>query len=310
MKEHKGRHILDVPTVFESSMDRRRFLGAGIKIGFGVAAGSLLAAAMCAAQTPSNRRKEQTPAHTKQKGRVFITGSADGLGHAAAKTLLAGGYLVVVHVRSKARLTAVQELVDQGALATIGDLSDIEQMRDLASQVNKIGQMDAVIHNAGVSSGPQVLPVNVVAPYLLTALIRRPKRLIYLSSSMHTGGRATLKGMDWTGRTSTGSYSDSKLFVTTLSAAVARLWPDVLSNSVDPGWVPTKMGGPNATDDLRLGHLTQEWLATSDDPEALTSGGYWYHQRRVKPHSAVHDTKFQDQLLDELARATGTSLPR
>ncbi|MGE0808877.1 MAG: daunorubicin C-13 ketoreductase, partial [Burkholderiaceae bacterium] len=131
---------------------------------------------------------------------------------------------------------------------------------------------------------------------------------IYLSSSMHRGGRASLAGMDWTGRTSTGSYSDSKLFVTALTMAVARLWPDVLSNAVDPGWVPTRMGGPSAPDDLRLGHLTQEWLATSDDPEALTSAGYWHHQRRQKPHPAVNDTRFQDSLLAELASATGTTL--
>jgi NAD(P)-dependent dehydrogenase (short-subunit alcohol dehydrogenase family) len=104
--------------------------------------------------------------------------------------------------------------------------------------------------------------VNVVAPYLLTALMQRPTRLIYLSSGMHRGGYASLEGMDWSGHTSTGSYSDSKLFVTALSAAVARRWPDVFSNIVDPGWVPTRMGGPNAPGDLRLGHLTQEWLAT------------------------------------------------
>lgn len=243
-----------------------------------------------------------------RKARVFITGSADGLGHAAAKTLLAQGHDVVVHVRSQARLPAVKELVDQGAVATIGDLSDLAQIRDLASQVNAIGRMDAVIHNAGVISGSQLLVVNVVAPYLLTALIQRPQRLIYLSSSMHAGGRASLAGMDWSGRTSTGSYSDSKLFVTALAAAVARLWPDVFSNAVDPGWVPTKMGGPGAPDDLRLGHLTQEWLATSDDPEALTSGGYWHHQRRQQPNPAVDDIRFQDQLLAELARATDTTL--
>jgi NAD(P)-dependent dehydrogenase (short-subunit alcohol dehydrogenase family) len=258
--------------------------------------------------TASTSARSPSPSKTTQKTRVFITGSADGLGHAAAKTLLNDGYQVVVHVRSQARLTAVRDLVDQGALATIGDLSDFAQTRDLASQVNNIGLMDAVIHNAGVYSGAPVLPVNVVAPYLLTALIRGPKRLIYLSSGMHTGGRTNLGGMDWSGRRSTGSYSDSKLFVTALSAAVARIWPDVLSNSVDPGWVPTKMGGPNAPDDLRLGHLTQEWLATSEDPEALATGGYWHHQRRVRPHPAVHDTKFQAQLLNELARATGTPL--
>ncbi|WP_427308194.1 SDR family NAD(P)-dependent oxidoreductase [Cupriavidus sp. H39] len=240
---------------------------------------------------------------------MFITGSADGLGHAAAGTLLAEGHEVIVHVRSQARLPAVAALVDQGAIATIGDLSDVGQIRDLARQVNAIGGMDAVIHNAGVISGAQLLVVNVVAPYLLTALIRRPRRLIYLSSSMHTGGRASLAGMDWTGRSATGGYADSKLFLTTLAAAVARRWPDVYSNAVDPGWVPTKMGGPDAPDDLRLGHLTQAWLATSEDPEALTSGGYWYHQQRRKPHPAVHDTGFQQRLLAELARATGTGLP-
>lgn len=243
-----------------------------------------------------------------RKARVFITGSADGLGHAAAETLLAQGHEVVVHVRSQARLPAAKALVDQGAIATIGELSDSAQIRDLARQVDALGRMDAVIHNAGIVSGPQLLVVNVVAPYLLTALIRRPQRLIYLSSGMHKGGRASLAGMDWSGRTATGSYSDSKLFVTTLAAAVARLWPDVFGNAVDPGWVPTRMGGPNAPDDLRLGHLTQEWLAVSDDPEALTSGGYWHHQQRQNPHPAVNDTRFQDQLLAELARATGTAL--
>ncbi|WP_082190063.1 SDR family NAD(P)-dependent oxidoreductase [Frateuria defendens] len=293
-------------------MDRRRFLAAGIELGSGLVAGTLIAAMPALAQTPPNARKEVSMSHAQRgagrKARVFITGSADGLGHAAAKALLAQGHDVVVHVRSQARLPAVKELVDQGATATIGDLSDLAQIRDLARQVNAIGTMDAVIHNAGVYSGSSVLVVNVVAPYLLTALVQRPKRLIYLSSSMHRGGRASLAGMDWSGRTATGSYSDSKLFVTTLAMAVARRWPNVFSNAVDPGWVPTRMGGPNAPDDLRLGHLTQEWLATSNDPEALTSGGYWYHQQRQKPHPAAADTRFQDQLLAELARATGTTL--
>jgi NAD(P)-dependent dehydrogenase (short-subunit alcohol dehydrogenase family) len=107
---------------------------------------------------------------------------------------------------------------------------------------------------------------------------------------------------------SSGSYPDSKLFVTTLTAAIARLWPDVLSNAVDPGWVPTRMGGPGAPDDLRLGHLTQEWLATSDDPDARTSGGYWHHQRRIEPHPAIRDRRFQDELLDALGRLTATRL--
>jgi NAD(P)-dependent dehydrogenase (short-subunit alcohol dehydrogenase family) len=239
--------------------------------------------------------------------RVFITGSADGLGRLAAETLLDAGDEVVVHVRSRERLAAVDNLVGRAAAAVVGDLSDIEQTRAIARDVNELGQMDAVIHSAGVSTGPHVMPVNVVAPHLLTALIHRPQRLIYLSSSEHRSGRPDLSTVDWSGGRR-GSYPDSKLFVTTLAAAVARLWPDVVSNAVDPGWVPTRMGGAGAPDDLRLGHLTQEWLATSDDPEARTSGGYWYHQRRTEPHPAVHDPRFQDQLLEALGRVTSTRL--
>lgn len=240
--------------------------------------------------------------------RIFITGSADGLGRAAARTLMNAGHDVVVHVRSDLRLTAVRDLVGRGASAVVGDLSDLGETSRVAEQVNRLGAMDAVIHNAGVYRGPRIMPVNVVAPYLLTALVERPQRLVYLSSGMHRGGRAELAHVDWSGRRATGSYSDSKLFVTTLAVAVARIWPNVISNAVDPGWVPTRMGGPGAPDDLRLGHLTQEWLATSDDPRARTSGGYWYHQRLQDPHNAVHDIDFQNELLAELADHTGTAV--
>jgi NAD(P)-dependent dehydrogenase (short-subunit alcohol dehydrogenase family) len=240
--------------------------------------------------------------------RIFITGSVDGLGRAAAETLLEDGHEVIVHARSTQRLTALNDLIDGGASAVVGDLADFDQTRAVAEQVNRLGRVDAVIHNAGIYSGPQILPVNIVAPYLLTALIDRPERLVYLSSGMHHGGRADLAGLDWSGQRRTGSYSDSKLFVTTLTVAVARIWPDVYSNAVDPGWVPTNMGGPGAPDNLRLGHLTQEWLATSDEPEARTSGGYWFHQRLRTPHPAVRDPHFQDDLIDALARFTGVSL--
>lgn len=241
--------------------------------------------------------------------RILITGSADGLGHATAQTLLDGGHEVVVHTRNRERLAAVGDLLDRGAHAVVGDLADVDETRELAEQANELGQMDAVIHNAGVISGAALLVVNVVAPYLLTALVSQPARLVYLSSNMHRGGRPALDGMDWSGHRATGTYSDSKLFVSTLAAAVARLWPDTLSNSVNPGWVPTRMGGAGAPDDLRLGHLTQEWLAVSDDPRALTSGGYWHHQELRDPHPAVNDVRFQDALLEALAGFTGVTLP-
>jgi NAD(P)-dependent dehydrogenase (short-subunit alcohol dehydrogenase family) len=240
--------------------------------------------------------------------RVLITGSADGLGRAAAEDLVADGHEVIVHARSAERLAAVEPIIGRGASAVVGDLSDVEQTRSVADQVNRLGRVDAAIHNAGVLRGPHLLMVNVVAPYLLTALVDRPQRLVFLSSDMHHGGRANVNGLDWNGQRPTASYSDSKLLLTTLAMAVARLSPNVFSNAVDPGWVPTKMGGPGAPDDLRLGHLTQEWLATSDAAEARSSGGYWYHQRCREPHPAALDPRFQDDVLAALASFTGARL--
>ena len=240
--------------------------------------------------------------------RVFITGSAEGLGRGAAEELLDGGHRVVVHARSEQRLTALRDLLDRCAEAVVGDLADPDETRSVAEQVNRLGRMDAVIHNAAVMNGPGVLAVNVLAPYLLTALIDRPDRLVYLSSGMHRGGRSGRAALDWGSNGSSISYSDSKLLVSTLAAAVARRWPDVLSNSVNPGWVPTRMGGSSAPDDLRLGHVTQVWLATSNDQDAQTSGHYWHHQRTAAEHPAVLDVRFQDELLAALADRTGTAL--
>jgi NAD(P)-dependent dehydrogenase (short-subunit alcohol dehydrogenase family) len=225
----------------------------------------------------------------------------------AAESLLSSGHEVVVHARNRERAASLDDLVGLGAQLVVGDFSDCDAVRQVAAELNNAKPLDAVIHNAGVLSGGAVIPVNVVAPYLLTALLPGPRRLVYLSSSSHFGGGPSLEGIDWRGQRP-GSYSDSKLLVTTLAAAVARLWPEVMSNSVDPGWVPTKMGGRNAPDDLELGHETQEWLASSDDPEALTSGGYWYHRQRREPHPAVNDEAFQDLLIEALAAEAGVRL--
>ena len=88
-----------------------------------------------------------------------------------------------------------------------------------------------------------------------------------------------------------------------------RYQPDVLSNALKPGWVPTKMGGPGAPDDLSLAPVTQAWLAVSDDPEATVTAGYFYHQRPRQVHPAARDPAFQDELLNYCASLTGVTLP-
>lgn len=252
--------------------------------------------------------------------RVFITGSTDGLGRNAARTLIAERHEVVLHARSKERAAALADLAPRAKGIVIGDLASAAQTRALAEQVNRIGRLDAVIHNAGIYREPdrgttpeghaKVLAVNVLAPWILTALIERPDRLVYLSSSMHYGGEGPLDDIDWkTRRWNTNqAYSESKLLITALTFALARRWPKVLSNAVDPGWVPTKMGGSGAPDDLEKGHLTQTWLATSDDSGAKVSGAYWHHRVQRKPAAQSLDTKFQDQLVEKLVELTGVEL--
>ena len=252
--------------------------------------------------------------------RVFITGSTDGLGRAAAAALVGEGHQVVLHARNRERASAVADLGSQSEGLVIGDLSSAVETRRVADQVNAIGRMDAIIHNAGAYSTqgraptPEghatIIAVNILAPYMLTALIERPRRLVYLSSGMHRSGTASLSDIDWIERrwNASQAYSDSKLYVTALALAVAGYWPEVLSHAVDPGWVATKMGGPGAPDDFEEGYLTQTWLAVSDDRRATVSGQYWHHRRPRTPAKAASDPEFHDRLSSTLATLTGVRL--
>jgi NAD(P)-dependent dehydrogenase (short-subunit alcohol dehydrogenase family) len=199
---------------------------------------------------------------------VFVTGSADGLGCAAAQSLLDDGHWVVLHARSAERAATLAELASRSAGVVVGDLRTAAETRSIADQVNAIGRMDAVIHNVGVyterSRGSTaeghagILAVNTLAPYMLTALIERPGRLIYLSSGLHRGGEGSLDDIDWTKRPwdPARAYAESKLHVVALAFALARRWSQVLSNAVDPGWARTKMGGPGAPVDIDTGQRT------------------------------------------------------
>jgi NAD(P)-dependent dehydrogenase (short-subunit alcohol dehydrogenase family) len=248
--------------------------------------------------------------------RVLITGSTTGLGEGAARQLLGEGHEVVLHARSPERARDVDALAlaGQAVGVVVGDLADAAETRAVADQANAIGGIDVVIHNAAIYADGErahTLAVNVVAPYVLTALIEGPRRLIYLSSDMHRSGNPSPHAFDWSGsaRIGTQAYCDSKLYLTALAMALARRWPDMLVSAVDPGWVPTRMGGRGAPDDLVLGHRTQAWLAVSHDVDATTTGRYWHHQSCVPPAAAALDEDFQSAVIRELQAVTGTALP-
>jgi NAD(P)-dependent dehydrogenase (short-subunit alcohol dehydrogenase family) len=254
--------------------------------------------------------------------RVLVTGSADGLGQMAARLMVAAKHRVVLHARSGERAAEALAAVPGAETAVVGDLSSIRETRDVADQVNGLGAFDAVIHNAGigyrerrrvetVDGLPQVFAVNTLSTYVLTALINKPKRLVYLSSGMHRGGDSSLRDLVWKERPWNGSsaYADTKLHDLILAFAVARKWPDVLSNALEPGWVPTKMGGPGAPDDLNEAPQTQVWLATSEEPGAKVSGQYFFHMKRRAADTAASTASIQDRLLAECARLSGVPFP-
>ena len=254
--------------------------------------------------------------------RIFITGSSDGLGRMAAQRLVADGHEVVLHARDTGRGREAMDAVPGAAAVLTGDLASLTQTRRLAEAANALGTFDAVIHNAAIGFRerrriltedglPHVFAINTLAPYVLTALIRPPGRLVYVSSELHRRGHAGLDDLLWERRAWRGNqaYSDTKLHDVLLAFAVARRWPGVRANALEPGWVPTKMGGAHATGDLDAGHRTQAWLAVSDDAGAAVTGGYFFHKQPRKPSGATLDAGLQDGLLAACARLSGVPFP-
>jgi NAD(P)-dependent dehydrogenase (short-subunit alcohol dehydrogenase family) len=241
----------------------------------------------------------------------------------AAQLLVEWGHSVTLHARNDERAADARRALPQAKAVVTGDVSTIAAMRRVADAVNALGRHDAVIHNVAIGYREprrvktadglcQLFAVNVLAPYLLTALITPPDRLVYLSSGMHTGGSAQLDDPQWTQRRWNGAqaYSDSKLYDVVLAFAVARRWPNVFSNALEPGWVATKMGGPGAPGDLSLAPVTQAWLAVCDDAATRVTGQYFYHQERRRVNPAAQQVDLQDRLLAYCVDLTGTALPR
>jgi NAD(P)-dependent dehydrogenase (short-subunit alcohol dehydrogenase family) len=254
--------------------------------------------------------------------RIFISGSSTGLGLMAAERLTEQGHQVVLHARNQARAGDARRAFPKAEAVVIGDLETIASAKNVAAEVNKLGRFDAVIHNAAVgyreahrltSDGlPHVFAINTLSAYILTALIEPPKRLVYLSSGMHHHADANLDDILWNKRRWNGSeaYAESKLHDAMLAFAIARHWKDVFSNSLEPGWVPTKMGGPGAPDDMAQAHLTQAWLAAGDDPKADVTGEYFYHLKRRTANPQAHEPALQERLIATCEKISGVTLPR
>lgn len=233
--------------------------------------------------------------------RVLVTGSNDGIGAEIARILTAQGHDVIRHARNAERAG--------GSRFVVGELSSLRSTRAMAADVLRLGAPDVVVHNAGWGSKDESRPVtedglektfqiNALAPLLLTALLPKPRRIVFVSSDSIVRGKIRLDDLQHKQEWSQDSaYADSKLAMTALAFALARRWPDVLSNAVHPGWVSTKMSGYAAPLTVAQGADTPAWLAVSDDPAARVTGTFFQDRKAIEVNPQASDPPVQDALL-------------
>jgi NAD(P)-dependent dehydrogenase (short-subunit alcohol dehydrogenase family) len=256
--------------------------------------------------------------------RILITGSADGLGLEAARQLVKRGHTVYLHARNEKRAADARAACPGAAGVLIADLSNQVETRGLADQANAVGQFDSVILNAACYPGhsarletlriPAMVFVNVVAPYILTCLMHRPKRLVFISSQLHRQGDTSVEDIFWLRRGEASfrdfpAYCDSKLHVLLLANAVARRFKDTSVVSVHPGWVATKLGGQGATDKMEDGVDTYVMLAEGDYDQSLT-GKYFDPKRKLgRPLPVSENINLQEKVVKACEELTDLKLP-
>lgn len=236
--------------------------------------------------------------------KIFITGSSDGIGFEAAKELINLGHEVILHARDRKKAKVLEQRLKAKVL--IADFNNNDEIKHLAEELNKLDRFDTIIHNAGVLNEDEnsIFQVNVLAAYILTMLIKKPKQLIYIGSNMHSQGNFDLDILEKERKV---DYSTSKLLILMMSLAIARHWQDIKVNCVDPGWVKTKMANYNAPDTLEEGSATQVWLASTSDLNY--SGKYFYHLQETIYSTKAVDKKIQDKLINIYEKISGINFP-
>jgi len=223
---------------------------------------------------------------------ALVTGTSRGIGPAIARALAAEGARVLCHARSHADAQALAD--ELGGVAIVGDLATDEGLASAAEQsLAAAPVLHVLVHNAAVNPRPhelfdevepdifrEVLRVNVEAPLFLTQALLRPlraangARVVLLSS----GAGQFAGGLHADGL----SYRVSKASLNAVAAvAAAALRSDgILVNAMNPGWVRTDMGGPEAPLSPKEGADTAVYLATlpADGP----SGRFFYERREIE----------------------------
>jgi NAD(P)-dependent dehydrogenase (short-subunit alcohol dehydrogenase family) len=243
-------------------------------------------------RTPS-RRNQGKQREELSMALVFITGSTDGLGRAAAQSLLGAGHDVVLHARSAQRAAALTPLASHSREVVVGDLRSAADIKGIADQVNAIGCMDAIIYNAGVytersrGSTPEghagVLAVNTRAIHAHgTYRASPPAGVSQQRAAPRRRGLTRRSRLEEAALDPARVYAESKLHVVALAFALVKRWPDVMSNAVNPGWARTKMSGAGAPVDLDTGQRTQMRTQDKQGRRNVACGSHNQNVRRCE----------------------------
>ena len=248
---------------------------------------------------------------------ICLTGSTDGIGLAAARTLLAEGHRVLVHARSEERGRPVVDGLDGDRDLVVADLASLEEVRALGERL-RAEPLDVLAHNAGVWVRGETPPltrdgfettfgVNVLAAHLLTALVadHLSGRLLFLGSGMAQSGRLKPSALGGE-RDPRQAYADSKAADVALALGWGRRL-DIPCAAVDPGWVRTKLASAGAPGEVEEGADTLAWCCTQ---APLADAPYWKDRAPVPVPGRLRDAGLQDALLKECDRLAGLSASR
>jgi NAD(P)-dependent dehydrogenase (short-subunit alcohol dehydrogenase family) len=196
---------------------------------------------------------------------TLITGANKGLGHEAARRLIAAGHDVWVGARDAARGQAAAD--ELGARFVQLDVTDDASV---AAAVERVGALDVLVNNAGIVGArkpvpetladdvAQVFATNVLGIVRVTQaflpLLERSSNPVVVNVSSGMGSFAVTTDPERLESRVVGlGYPASKSAVTMLTSQYAKALPHIRINAVDPGYTATDLNGRSGPQTVQEG---------------------------------------------------------